>query len=94
MKLLPVVGRTEGPAAHSCHSCHWSVPTLLMPRPFWLSAWDSPWSCWNGREILVLTSTEGCPQCPLWEPRRVAHGHKDAIPPEGGVSLPAPLRAP
>jgi hypothetical protein len=83
MKLLPV--SREG---HSAHTCHWSVPTLLMPKPYWLSAWKSPWCCWNSEEALILTTTDGCPRCPLWEARRVSHDHPDAIPPVGSVPLP------
>ena len=71
----------------STHSCHWSVPTLLMPWPYWLSAWDDPWSCWNGGDIWLLTSTDRCRSCPLWQPRRVDHGHPDAVPPAGAIPL-------
>jgi hypothetical protein len=71
--------------AHHVQDCHWSVPTLLMPRPYWLSAWDDPWSCWNDRDIKVLPSTEGCQNCPMFRAR--AHGAGYAVPPEGAVRL-------
>jgi hypothetical protein len=58
------------PIRHVPQSCHWSVPTLLMPRPYWLAAGDSPWCCWNQEQIVVLTSTEVCETCPLWKRRR------------------------
>ncbi len=84
MKLL----RMSPDASHAAHSCHWSVPTLFMLHPYWLSAWDAPWCCWNSRELLVLTSTDGCPRCPLWQPRDVAHGEEGALPPKGAVPFP------
>ena len=79
MKLLPM--------SHTPQSCHWSVPTLFMPRPYWLSAWDSPWTCWNDGAIWELTSTDRCLECPLWKPRDVGHGEADAVPPKGAVAL-------
>ena len=74
-------------AEHAAHSCHWSVPTLLMPWPYWTSALDSPWSCWNYRAVAVLRSTEGCQHCPMWRPRQVVHGEEGAIPPVGAVPM-------
>jgi len=72
--------------AHHVQDCCWSVPTLLMPRPYWLSAWDAPWSCWNERAIAVLTSTEGCEICPLWRARVASQGIGWTVPPEGAVA--------
>jgi hypothetical protein len=71
--------------AHHVQDCHWSVPTLLMPRPYWLSAWDDPWSCWNDRDVKVLPSTDGCQNCPMFRER--AHDARPARPPEGAVRL-------
>ena len=71
--------------AHHVQDCHWSVPTLLMPRPYWLSAWDDPWSCWNDRDIKVLQSTDGCQNCPLFRERAVPHHFGE--PPKGAVRL-------
>jgi hypothetical protein len=73
---------------HATHNCHWSVPTLFLPAPYWLFAWDSPWSCWNSREIVVLSSTEGCAFCPLWSARRDVHSLLGPVRPEGAVPLP------
>jgi hypothetical protein len=73
--------------AHHVQDCHWSVPTLLMPRPYWLSAWDEPWSCWNDRDIKVLPSTEGCQNCPLFRERAIPHRADGAIPPKGAMPL-------
>jgi hypothetical protein len=71
--------------AHHVQDCHWSVPTLLMPRPYWLAAWDDPWSCWNDRDVKVLQTTDACQNCPLFRERTVAH-HVDG-PPRGAVPL-------
>jgi hypothetical protein len=73
--------------AHHVQDCHWSVPTLLMPRPYWFSAWDDPWSCWNDRDIKVLPSTEGCANCPLFRERALPACAADAVPPKGAILL-------
>ena len=74
--------------AHHVQDCHWAVPTLLMPRPYWLSAWDSPWSCWNDRDVKVLQSTDGCQNCPLFRERAVPHALIDGnVIPPGAVEL-------
>ena len=86
MKLLPM--------RHTPQSCHWSVPTLFMPHPYWLSAWDSSWHCWNDRAIWILDSTDVCVTCPLWRPREVGHGQAaDAVPPKGAVPLSSNVEA-
>ena len=81
MKILPMRQVPQ--------SCHWSVPTLFMPPPYWLSAWDSPWCCWNAGDIWILATTETCLSCPLWKPREVDYGQPEAIPPRGSVPLPS-----
>ena len=73
---------------HAPQSCHWSVPTLLMPKPYWLSASDCPWCCWNDQEIRVLDSTEFCRTCPVWEPRRARLQKTGPVAPEGSVPGP------
>jgi hypothetical protein len=58
-----------------------------MPRPYWYSAWDDPWSCWNDRDIKVLPSTNGCQQCPMFRQRAIPHADACAIPPRGAIQL-------
>ena len=84
MKILPI--------RHTPPSCHWSVPTLLMPRPYWHSASDSPWSCWNDRQIVVLSSTDICRTCPLWKRREGPRGRGsvEPVPREGAMPFPTP----
>jgi len=72
--------------AQHVQDCHWSVPTLLMPRPYWFSAWEAPWSCWNEHQIAVLATTETCQHCPLWRQRHVKDGVGRSIPPEGAMA--------
>lgn len=71
-------------------TCRWSVPTLLMPRPYWLSAEKALWCCWNDRQIVVLTSTDVCHTCPMWKSRGKAAERIDAIPAQGAM----PFREP
>ncbi len=73
--------------AHHVQDCHWAVPTLLMPRPYWYSAWEDPWSCWNDSEIRILQSTDGCRNCPMWRPRTVQDSDSRDLPPEGALRL-------
>ena len=78
------------PMRHTPQSCHWSVPTLLMPRPYWLSASDCPWCCWNDRQLLVLSTTEICRTCPMWKPRDADAGKLEPVPRPGAM----PFREP
>jgi hypothetical protein len=71
--------------AQQVQDCHWSVPTLLMPRPYWLSAWDAPWSCWNEREMKVLATTDACQNCPGWRERVMEPASGRDVPPAGAV---------
>jgi hypothetical protein len=82
VKLLPM--------RHTPQSCQWSVPTLLMPRPYWLSASDAPWSCWNDRQIVVLSSTDICLTCPMWKPHEEDNGRIQTFPRQGAM----PFREP
>ncbi|HTR78503.1 MAG TPA: hypothetical protein VMH39_10345 [Gemmatimonadaceae bacterium] len=74
---------------HHVQDCHWSVPTLMMPRPYWLSAWDAPWSCWNERNATVLESTGACERCPFWRARQAGESAGREIPPAGAIPLAA-----
>jgi len=58
-----------------------------MPRPYWLFAAGADWCCWNSREILVLSSTDGCASCPVWKAREGDGDGGDVVPPRGAVPL-------
>lgn len=51
-------------------SCEWGTPTLFLPAPLWLSAWDSPWTCVRDATPQILGTTEKCATCARWRPRR------------------------
>ena len=87
VKLLPMLQTPQ--------SCHWSVPTLLMPRPYWLSADDSPWCCWNDQQIVVLESTEICRACSMWKAREADAFTVGTIPAPGAMPFhePEPIRS-
>ena len=78
------------PMRHVTQTCEWSVPTLFMPGPYWLAAWDDPWCCWNDKQLLVLPSTEICETCPMWKPREEEPGKDHPIPAPGAM----PFRMP
>jgi hypothetical protein len=61
-----------------------------MPRPYWYSADDAPWCCWNDRQIIVLTSTEICETCPVWKARQSEGPPIGPIPAPGAM----PFREP
>ena len=85
MKLLPM--------RQTPQNCHWSVPTLLMPRPYWFSADDDPWCCWNDRQIVVLTSTDICRTCPMWKPSERESSAVRSLPAAGAMPFREPERS-
>ncbi len=48
-------------------NCRWSASTLFLPKPYWLEAWDSPWSCWMRNKPRALMDTTDCARCPNWQ---------------------------
>ena len=75
---------------HVTQTCQWSVPTLFMPGPYWMEAWDDPWCCWNDKQLLVLTSTEICETCPMWKAREEDPGKPQTIPMPGAMPFKMP----
>lgn len=53
---------------HGARTCRWAVPTLFLPPPIWMGAWDAPWVCLQNAQPRLLDSTEVCAACPRWEP--------------------------
>lgn len=49
--------------------CRWSECTLFQPMPFWLDAWERPWSCRVEGRVRVLADTDDCLRCSHWTPR-------------------------
>ena len=54
---------------HTAQRCRWAIPTLDLPLPLWLEAWDAPWSCRRDGVPRTLESTRECLRCPRWEAR-------------------------
>lgn len=50
-------------------NCRWAQPTLFLPLPYWLEAWNMPWTCIRDGAPRHLDSTEECSDCPRFEPR-------------------------
>jgi hypothetical protein len=50
-------------------NCGWATPTLALPEPLWLDAWDAPWSCVREPAPRVLRTTTACAVCAHWEAR-------------------------
>jgi len=77
---------------HDVQNCHWAVPTLFMPHPIWLNAWDFPWCCWNNHDVRVLPTSASCHTCLNFRPRAETAAQGPDIRPEGAVWLrPGPI---
>lgn len=50
-------------------NCKWAQPTLYLPLPYWLDAWDEPWTCVRDEKPRPLELTTECATCPRWEER-------------------------
>ena len=60
-------------SSHTPQRCRWAVPTLFLPVPGWLDAWDAPWSCARDPKPRVLQMADECLTCPRWEARAQAN---------------------
>ncbi len=54
--------------------CKWATPTLSMPSPIWLEAWEFQWSCLAEGRPRVITGIEQCLTCELFEKETGAPG--------------------
>lgn len=52
---------------HRASTCRWAQPTLFCEPPFWLYAWDAPWTCVRTAAPRLLGTTEPCGRCPRWK---------------------------
>ena len=50
-------------------TCRWAEPTLYQDGPYWLDAWNMPWTCRRDGDPRVLDDTDVCAECPRWEAR-------------------------
>ena len=53
---------------HLAANCRWATPTLLLEAPWWLDAWDFPWTCVRDPVPHPLPTTDICILCSRWEP--------------------------
>jgi hypothetical protein len=51
-------------------NCKWARPTISLPSPIWLEAWNSPWTCVRDEKPRPLEDTTVCSDCPRWELKR------------------------
>lgn len=54
---------------HDIQHCRWSEQTLMLGDPYWLNAWDFPWSCRRDGEPRPVDDTRVCRVCQRWESR-------------------------
>lgn len=54
--------------------CRWADQTLLLDEPYWLNAWDFPWSCHRNGTPHPVEDTRECRTCARWERRDVDTG--------------------
>lgn len=53
----------------SVQTCRWAEPTLYQDGPYWLDAWNMPWTCRRDSDPRLLDATDVCENCPRWQAR-------------------------
>ena len=53
----------------SASNCKWAQPTVFLPLPYWINAWDTPWTCERDGHLRHIADTSECANCPRWEAR-------------------------
>jgi hypothetical protein len=73
-------------------SCHWLMPTRILPHPYSFEARVRNWSCLRDGSPRPLDSTElcQCATCPRWEPRTFDATKRDIVFETWGVGIPVP----
>lgn len=66
-------------STHTPQRCRWAVPTLYLPLPNWLDAWEAPWTCYRDDVPRTLHTTEECLTCARWEARAEPQGISWAV---------------
>lgn len=66
-----IQGREPMDNKTNVQTCVWAEPTLYQDGPYWLDAWNMPWTCRRDGDPRVLDDTDVCVGCPRWEPRVV-----------------------
>jgi hypothetical protein len=57
------------PRVRTVKGCRWAEPTLYLPMPYWLEAWDTPWTCHRDASPRLIAASDQCAMCPRWEGR-------------------------
>lgn len=61
----------------SANNCKWAKPTLFLALPYWMNAWETPWTCEREGEPRHIRDTSECADCPHWEARAPVGNHWD-----------------
>jgi hypothetical protein len=59
--------------------CRWAEPTLFLDAPWWLMAWDFPWSCQSAGTPAPVNDTAVCAHCVRWAPRLGKPASPDSV---------------
>jgi hypothetical protein len=62
-------GGTAVETKETVQNCKWAEPTLYQDGPYWLDAWNMPWTCRRDGDPRTLEDTDICQNCPRWEAR-------------------------
>jgi hypothetical protein len=44
-------------------TCRWAEPTLFLPMPYWLDAWEQPWTCHGNQNRRLIDAPDACGTC-------------------------------
>lgn len=68
--VFPLIRRREAVEKKpTVQTCRWAEPTLYQDGPYWLDAWNQPWTCRRDEDPRLLDSTDVCVNCPRWQAR-------------------------
>jgi hypothetical protein len=73
-------------------TCHWLMPTRILPHSFSLEADAKPWTCLRDGVPRALCDDElrKCATCPRWEARTFDDAKRDVAYETWGVGIDVP----
>jgi hypothetical protein len=76
-------------------TCHWLIPTRILPHPFSFEVDAKPWACLRDDIPRTMCREElaKCVTCPRWEARSLDDAKRDIAFEAWGVGIELPERS-